>query len=202
MADCCGCFETFAARAANPSRQDAEVIDQKEGRCRCQVVSVSAHSPGCVVGAEVLVRIVVAPQHVTKTGGPRSAALTDAERGGLSMFREHQASDLEIRSTAINLVAAARAANNEKAGVQGVLRIVCDTIRECTADEAEPVYCVYDTALPEIKSHVEAFQRVSQCPLEVQAARRQKLFTLVKATFVSASEFRDGLLADLAPQAG
>jgi hypothetical protein len=147
----------------------------------------------------VLIRILVAPQHMKK-GLPKAAALSDAERNGLSMFREAEATDDQIRAVAETLVNRAREKNTAKAGVFGVLRIRCGDIRRCIAPpENEPGYCVYDTALLETPSHAEAFQRVHNCELPIQDLRRNALFAKVESTFVRVQDFRQGLLADLAP---
>ena len=105
-------------------------LDTSQPGCRCQNLSVSEHSSGPVECKEVLIRILVAPQHMDKKRRPRAAALSDAERNGLSVFREHQATNSEIREVAEGLVARARAANGEKAGVFGVLRMSCGTVRD------------------------------------------------------------------------
>lgn len=169
------------------------------------MISVSEHSPGCVEDGEVLIRILVAPQHRAKGKAPRprSSALTDAERNGLSVLREGLASDLEILSVARELVGRARASQGAKAGVFGVLRFGCNMVRSfCCHPENYPCYCVYDTALKERQSHAEAFQCVSGVDDAIRDARRGQLFDRVKAGFVSVDEFRGGLLKELAPGHG
>jgi len=134
-------------------------------------------------------------------GLPKGAALSDAERRGLSMFREVQATDKQIREVAQNLVDRARQANGLKAGVFGVLRIRCGDIRDClTPPEQEPSYCVYDTAKRDKPSNAEAFQRVHNCEKGLRDLRRNTLFAKIESHFVPVKEFRSGLLADLAPQ--
>lgn len=149
----------------------------------------------------MLIRLLVAPQHMNSKRGPRAAALSAAETGGLSVFREDQASDEEIRSVAEDLVKRARASQGDRAGIFGVLLMSCLSIRETKADdESNPAYCVYDTALKEKPSHAEAFQRVHGAEDALREARRRALFTSVEFGFVPVESFRKGLLSDLAPK--
>jgi hypothetical protein len=132
---------------------------------------------------------------------PRAAALADAEVGGLSVFREDIATDNELRRVATGLVNRARQSHNTKAGVFGVLRITCESVRKF-ADSASgvPSYCVYDTALHDLKSHSEIFQQVYKVDGPVRDQRRTEFFRLLEPGFVPVQDFRNGLLADLAPQ--
>jgi hypothetical protein len=136
---------------------------------------------------------------------PRGAALTDAERGGLSVLRENHATNEEIRKVAVGLVEKSRSSQGEKAdqaGVFGVLRMPCSAVRASKAEEdSAAAYCVYDTAIPDTVSHAEAFQRVHGVEDGLREERRRLLFTAVKSEFISVEHFRDGLLADLAPRA-
>jgi hypothetical protein len=205
MEDCTSCKATFAtAREANPSSSRAAKIDEAQPVCRCQNYSVSEFSSGPVGSDEVLIRVLVAPQHMDKKKGlPKAAALSDAERSGLSVFREHQATDDEIRRVAEGLVKTARAAQGDKAGVFGVLRMPCATVRACRAEaEDTPAYCVYDTAEKHIPSHAETFQRVHGVDDGLRDERRKLLYAAVKSEFVAVDKFRNGLLADLAPKSG
>lgn len=202
MNDCTDCRTTFAAlKACNPSSERAQKLDAAQPECRCQGHSVSPFSHGPVGDDEILIRVLVAPQHMDKKKKlPRAAALSDAERAGLSVFRELEATDQEIRGVAEKLVERARATQGSKAGVFGVLRMVCRDVRLCRSEEdVSPAYCVYDTAEKEIESHAEVFQRVHQADDSLKDARRLALFNVVKTAFVSVGDFRKGLLKDLAP---
>src|SRR6516164_10296220 len=108
-ATCSKCQETFA-NLDNIDIPRVLAVDQRHPECSCERVSVSEYSTGPLVETEVLLRLLVAPQHAKK-GKPRAAALADAERNGLSTFREDQASDQEILQTAEALVARARVKN-------------------------------------------------------------------------------------------
>lgn len=176
-------------------------LDELRPKCRCERTSVTPISSGIVAPEEILIRVLVAPQHMKGNGKPKAAALSDAERTGLSVLREQTATDEEIRSVATGLVERARRAQGDKAGVFGVLRMQCGSIRNITAiDETVGAYCVYDTALKELPSHAEAFQRVFGVDPSLQEERRKRLFDSVNLTFISAEDFRNGLLADLAPR--
>jgi hypothetical protein len=176
-------------------------LDQVQPNCRCEEHSVSEFSSGPVANDEVLVRLLVSPFHMQKKKAlPRAAALTDAERGGLSTFREKEATKEQIRTVAESLVKRARLADS-KAGIFGVLKLKCSVVRDFCADgDTHGSYCVYDTALRETTSHAEIFQRVAGADADLIDDRRNKLFASVKSEFVHVSIFEDGLLLDLAPE--
>ncbi|MFG1246026.1 hypothetical protein [Xanthobacter flavus] len=165
-------------------------------------MSVSEYSSGPVEPDEILIRIIVAPQHINpKKKQPKAGALADAERGGLSIFRATQANNEDIRKVAQGLVERARVNNGEKAGVFGVIQMRCQIIRECRAQgESAPAYGVYDTALQDLRAHSEAFQRVFGVEKDLMEERRAILFSAVQSEFVSVHDFRGGFLADLAPK--
>jgi len=200
--DTCDCQKAFAELNNLEGGADrARRLDQARPNCQCEKHSVSHHSSGVVASSEILIRVLVAPQHMAGRSRPRAAALTDAERTGLSVLREGTATDEEIRSVAEGLVARARRSNGDKAGVFGVLKMECGVVRGVAAEsDATSAYCVYDTALLELGSHAEIFQRVHDVEAPVHEERRKKLFDVVRPTFVSVADFRNGLLADLAPK--
>lgn len=205
---CQSCEATFAtldAQEANVDQSRALKLDQAQPKCRCQMISVSPHSPAPIENLEVLVRILVAPQHMGGKGLPKAAALSDAERNGLSVFRREETANEQIRKVAEGLVARARANTPEsrrmKVGVFGVLMLTCGEVRAFKRDdEADPCYCVYDTALADIRGHAEVFQQIADISDEIRLDRRQKLFAIVKTHFIPVDKFQNGLLADLAPQ--
>jgi hypothetical protein len=207
---CATCKATFAAFGELTSAERATMalrLDTHEPECRCEGVSVSDHSPGPVEDAEVLVRILVAPQHIDKkTGLPKSAALTTAGTIGLSVLREDRASDDEILRLATTLVQNARSKAGKperakKIGVFGVLRMACSIVRNFVwIGESKTSFCVYDTAREVWPSHADAFQRIAGAPDGVPDARRNALFEHVKNGFVPVGQFRNGLLNDLAPE--
>jgi hypothetical protein len=200
---CAACQATFDALDApiDPAHECRVLqIDRAHPNCRCQDFSVSKHSIGRVDDDEVVARILVAPQHMDKKGRPRAGALSDAERNGLSLFRENHAKDHEIRRVAEGLVARARQSQGDKAGVFGVLLMQCGIIRAFQREGESPCYCLYDTALVDSPGHAEVFQRVADVELPICEDRRRLLFGLVKNTFVPVADFRDGLLLDLAPR--
>ena len=198
--NCAACRATFAALGDDPSKSRALRLDEEQPNCTCQSISVSPFSRGPVEADEILIRLLVAPQHAHRKGGAKAAALTDAERNGLSLFREADVTDAQLCEVAESLVARARARGNSKAGVFGVLRIACKTIRNCQIElETAPCYCVYDTGMCELPSHAEAFQRVAATAAELVDARRNQLFSLIRQTFVPVQDFRNRLLVHLAP---
>ena len=178
-------------------------LDLAEPGCRCQAVSVSEYSTGPISDDETLIRLLVSPQHRNSQQRPKAGALADAERYGLSMFRESTATDQEILDVATELVSRARQRNQkntEEVGLFGILKIPCLIIRKCQiATETAPCYCVYDTAMRETPSHAEAFQRVADVEVPLQEERRRMLFGAVERFFVPVADFRSGLLLSLAP---
>lgn len=199
---CDPCRSTFIdLETEDGARSRAARLDEARPDCQCQVHSVSEFSSGPVDENEVLIRLLVSPQHMhRKTLLPRASALTDAERSGLSTFREKQATREQIRGVAEALVMRARS-RDQKAGIFGVLRLNCGVVRAFRGD-SDPIgsYCVYDTGLRETPSHAEIFQRVAGADDALIDERRNKLFAAVKTEFVPVSKFEDGLLLDLAPK--
>ena len=198
---CSPCQKSFAVLEADNSGRRALLLDEAHPNCVCQLGSISPHSPGVVADEEVLIRILVAPQHMQgKKQLPRASALTDAERNGLSVFRHDFAADEKIRSVARTLVEKALK-SNKNAGVFGVMLLNTMTLRTFqSVTEDRPCYCVYDTALADNQSHSEIFQRVFETDDSLREERRRGLYNLIKASFVPVAEFRDGLLLDLAPK--
>ncbi len=176
-------------------------IDRLHPNCGCQSTSVSQFSPGVVSDDEVLIRLVIAPIH--GTSAPKPAALQTAETHGLSVFRKKYVSDTELRKRAEELVSNAREGrpkSPESAGLMSVIEMYAGIIRSCSVPvESTPSFCVYDTAEHDIPSHAEAFQRMHDVQIAIKSLRRTALFNLVKSGFVPVSEYRQGLLADLAP---
>ena len=200
---CQTCREIFGSLKGDEQRTRAGVLDAAKPECLCEQESVSPYSIGQVSADETLIRILVAPQHMKKGLRPKAAALTDCERSGLSVLRASHATDDEIRHVAVGLVAKARANNSkpEKAGVFGVLEIPKRSASSIQDDEgAFRAYCVYDTALEDLRSHAEIFQRVEGVTDELALKRRTDFFNAVEATFIPVQEFRNGLLSDLAPE--
>ena len=205
----CGasCRATFAELNTDEFKnRRAEHLDEKQPNCRCQQRSVSEFSTGPVENHEKLIRLLIAPQHHGKNGQPKASALTDAERNGLSVFRDAQVTDELILCVASGLVTRARERQSDpdkkaEVGVFGVLRMNCSTIREFIRNsELRSCYCVYDTAQTDIPSHAETFQCVAFVEEKVREDRRRQLFAIVRSTFVSVADFRNGLLRDLAPK--
>jgi hypothetical protein len=162
---------------------------------------VSEHSAGPVQDNEILIRVLISPQHMHKKRvEPLPASISSAELSGLSVFREAQATDAHIRRVAEDLVSIAKQNGNEKAGVFGVLRFLCGVPRHLIVPpEALPGYGVYDTGLRINPSHSEIFQRMHGTMDDLRLMRRTSLFTMIKPTFLSVNAFRNGLLNDLAP---
>jgi hypothetical protein len=199
MMPCENCSDTFAAIAVESFPEPrASYIDERQPRCRCEDDSVSEYSAGPVADDEILIRIVVAPQHVNRKKQPKAGALTEAERSGLSLLRE-TASDAEVFAAAALLVRRAREKNGPEAGVFGVFNILCRTIRSIRQEiEQRGSYCVYDTAYSDSPSHAEAFQRTAGVDAALCDERRTVLFNAIQSAFIPVSEFRSGLLLQLA----
>ena len=102
---CDDCLAVFAALSRlEISKMRAVRLDEACPSCKCSDVSVSEFSPGPIANPELLVRLLLAPQHMNKKRAPRAAALTDAETHGLSLFRDEHATDQHIITQAEQLV--------------------------------------------------------------------------------------------------
>jgi hypothetical protein len=195
---CSQCRDTFKKLPMVSPALRAKHIDESRPGCQCESHSVSQFSPGQVLDDELLVRLLVAPSHMDRKGNPRASALTQAESGGMSMFRDKYASDAIIREKAINLVDKGRLQHGTKAGIGGVLLLRTEIVRGFVCSrETDRSYCVYDTAARLDESHAEAFQRVTVGDIIVHEERRKELFKIVFHSFVKPEAFRSGLLADL-----
>jgi hypothetical protein len=197
---CDECRAVFAALdRLEISKLRAVRLDEACPACKCADVSVSEFSPGPIANPELLVRLLLAPQHMSKKRTPKAAALSDAETHGMSLFRDEHATDQHIITRAELLVYRARA-SNPKAGVFGVLRMVSGQVREYRhQQDTLQSYCIYDTGLPENPSHAEIFQRAANADPALCEDRRRELFGLVSANFIPVENFRDGILSHLAP---
>ena len=208
MTHCFECHTTFAAfelLTGQSATEIARLLDEQHPNCACEKGSVSQFSSGVVHDDEIMIRLLVSPHHINrKRKVPAAAALSHAEKHGLSIMRLDQATDQNIRNGAERLVRNARNAqttNPDEIGVFGVLEMKCGIIRQAKADNSDfPAYCVYDTALEENPSHSECFQRVYGADQALTLARRQALFASVSSSFISVEKFRNGFLADLAPR--
>lgn len=196
---CEACRASFDA-AETMRDERAVFLDASHPLCACEANPASELSPGAIDASETLVRILVTPVHASRDGRVKGAAFSRAETTGLSLVRDAHASDEEIFRVAEALVAGARTANGNRAGVIGVLLIRKSEIKEviCEVDNF-PAYCLYDTALLDNKGHAEAFQRVDSAPLELKTLRRAALHKRVERSFVKPEDFRKGLLVPLAP---
>lgn len=193
---CTACRASFDDSQNDSQR--AAAIDATHPHCECQSVPVSDLSPGVVDDSELLVRILVSPIHI-KGMKVKGSAFSRAETTGLSVVRDHYATDAVVLQVAQALVDSARQANGDKAGVVGVLLVKASAIRGVRADDEAPCYCVYDTAIVENVAHAEALQRVHGCEPDLILLRRSILQREVEHTFISATEYRNGLLSVLAP---
>lgn len=144
----------------------------------------------------------MSPFHVDrKKGVMLKGAISVAETSGLSVLREEQATDQEIRHTAETLVMKARAANNPKAGVYGVAKFTCKMVRKFRYYlDFNTSYCVYDTALANSRAHAEVFQKIHGVEKTVVEERRRLLLSdLNLLGVVEVACYRNGLLSYLAP---
>lgn len=140
------------------------------------------------------------PFHVDrKKNRLKEGAITAAERSGLSLFRESQVTDKEIRGSAEEIINKARSKGNEKAAVYGILRVKCSVFRSFRCDNGLQCYCVYDTALEDKPSHSDAFQTTYGADEENKKKRRRGLLLhLHEWGLIKVENFRNGLLLDLA----
>lgn len=202
--DCQTLFEEIFSNEKE-SHERASNIDRVSPFCGCQTSRVSKYSIGPIEDNEFVLRLVVVPIHVhtkgTRAGQIKDAALSQAETKGMSIFRE-TASTEEIRGVAENIVRTAIEKGTKNAGVFGVLRFPCFTVRGFVPQgEDFPPYCVYDTATELLPSHGDVFQRMNKVERPRADFRRKELHKLITPLFIPNADFRSGALMDLYPRA-
>lgn len=162
----------------------------------CEKVAVSPFSPGPVIDDECLTRLVFHPIHVhPHTGIPVSMAFADAWSSDLSVFREEQASDVEI-TLAIDQMKAtgAKKAPPQQRAVVAAMSIGTGRLRaEVIGKHDARAFRVYDTAEEAKPHHASVFlSKVARSEMTEKSSRK-RLFEL----FSSVANYRAGRLANI-----
>lgn len=110
----------------------------------------------------------------------------------MSVFRSKYVSDDELKHGAAAVVDNKRQLDPGH-GLMGVLLLQASNLKDNLGEE-KPPFCIYDTALPDLPSHSDVFQRVHAITDEIQLTRRRALFAVVQNGFVKLSDFRGGIL--------
>lgn len=117
--------------------------------CECEVVSVSAHSPGPVLNGETLLSVVTHRGFVSLDGKVEPTLFESRMSNGISTDRKSHTTREEYDLRAEKLVNA-----NPKKSNLGSIELSVASIRDIK-HERERAIAVYDTALLENFSHAE-----------------------------------------------
>jgi hypothetical protein len=139
-------IDRIKASQASSSNFSKEV-DKKFPSCSCESHSVSKYSSGIVGNDEHLYRLMIDPTHFN--GDELSPfALDDALTKGLSVLR---ANDTSLET----LLGLGNKQAGEKRLYRGYLKLSSALLREAKLDTQDRAICIYDTALPNQRSHAD-----------------------------------------------
>lgn len=181
--DCVSCAEVFQSGLTGIALQVC--VDEKFPRFQCEKCQVSSYSPGPVVDEEKLVFLTIHPIHFDQETGTLSAiAFEQLTRNDLSMLRRNHF-EYDLPTTLAGLQSLGKGDRS----IDFCCVVRADEIRD-RADESGRVLGVYDTALPDKKSHASIFVRKDY--LGDKAARQ-------RARLIAHKLFKDRMrrLADL-----
>ena len=187
------CFDLFSTSGLKGIELQ-QAVENCFADGECELVTVSAHSPGPVNDEEKLVRLVFHPIHVNETTGEiLPMAFMDAWKSDLSVFRDDRASDGELllaieqmKATGLQksppqqrTVAAAMAARTRN--------IRFHTLEKC----GTRAFRVYDTAESSKPHHASVFLTKAARAELTEKTTRKRLFEL----FSSVKHYREGRIA-------
>jgi hypothetical protein len=165
------CVEAFREASAAGDRC-GRMAELKPG-CTCEAQCVSPHSPGPVLGSEVLARLIYSPLHIDPaTGEVNEAAFSDAKDKGLSVQREAHAAPAAIRAIGEMKLTADLTKGKTDRAFLGVVVAGAQVIRTITYQDGTRAFCVYDSALPGLQAHADVCQ-TSGGPSAMKRARKQ-----------------------------
>lgn len=156
------CLEFF-----NNHRENAEKCKLLQGNPKQALVwesvcSASEHSPGKVLEAERLLRLVFTPIHFDEeTGKIKPALFDDASNKGLSVNRADYIDLLALIERGLTKAAKDRESKPDRQ-FYGIALAHCADIRKILSETTQArAFCVFDTALADDISHADVCQIVS-----------------------------------------
>ena len=160
-------------------------IDLEHPKCRCESVSLSVHSPRPVSPDEKLLVAVYHPIHIEDSGELKNSVLSTVKSVGMSCFRQCYVTKEAFSSHVVQ--------QESKGGrrFRGVMTIRADCVREICIDRdgsLQRVFCIYDTALRDNRSHAEVCQTGNPNNSTAKAARERLRQTISFRRFGSINE--------------
>jgi len=152
----------------------------------------SPDPPGVILDAEVLGRIIIAPEHIDEeTGEIKAAAFKKDElKGeGLSLSRLSFATERELETHA-DLLSSSREQNKFIGIIQGQVT----SIRQIRDDGGTRTFCVIDDGLPDYASHSLIRRSGDQGDGTIRKARNQlmKVFGVYPKAISEVLETKEG----------
>jgi len=205
---CCNCKSSAeAARIKLKSNEDSNKLsDELEKEfpfCLCEAFSVGEGSPGRVLNAEVLYRIMISPRDYDGlTGQIAEQPFRKVFKNGLSVCRSI-ATDDDVKALVEDGLH-----HREVRCVRVIAEADVGQVRQLSAVQDRQVFCVYDhtvtrldTSLAPVPSHASVFLR-EPAPKTSKRETLQKDLTgklkdLFLARVVNVADWRNGALEDL-----
>ena len=134
--------------------------------CECEARSVSDHSPGVVGDDELLIRTVYSPIQINQETGVVDPAhfRNDALKRGFSVNRKHHVREADLRKTIESKIARDRHEGKERDDFYRVVTARCSDVRRLAGEDGKRLFCVYDTAFEEDRSHADICQTLEPPP--------------------------------------
>jgi len=160
----CGCKELERTHRAG----DCKCVHYREEfpGCECETSSVSDHSPGVVGDEELLIRTVYSPIQINQETGIVDPAhfRNDALKRGLSVNRRRHVSEADLRESIESKIVRDRHEGKERGDFYRVVTARCGDVRRLALENGERLFCVYDTAFEEDRSHADICQALEPPP--------------------------------------
>ena len=151
--------------------------------CECENSSVSDHSPALVQDDELLIRTIYSPVQINQVTGNADPAYfrKDARTRGLSVNRKEHINSSELRSKIETKIARDQADGKERDENYLVVSATCGDIRSHIEEGGARLFCVYDTALEDDKSHADVCEAFE--PLPGSANRKKERMKISSRLF-------------------
>lgn len=195
------CRDTFTSAPTDHSR--ARAIDAACPECQCEAHQVSEHTPKPVAPEEVLVRLVLDPDHIQYDNGkPRlkSSFFSDASSVGSSCLRKGLAHADEYKKTITAILDRAPTDRDGKPRkLYGIVQVPVAEIKkiqhkfelEDKSIETAIAFCVYATGEADRPHHSDVMvNRVATITTSKARRAEKDLAAIAGNTLITADDFR------------
>jgi hypothetical protein len=147
---------------------DAKCVHYREQfpDCKCEKCSVSEYSYGVVENEEVLIRTLYSPVQINGETGYVDPVhfRQDALKRGLSVNRKTHTTEERLRAKIRAKIASDKAKGKRRDDFYKVVTARCGEIRNLVGEDGQRLFCVYDTAKSDDRSHADVCQAVDPPP--------------------------------------